>query len=214
MCAQHTKRFSQMLGMSARVYHLLDAKNETLPGLGWRAAEILKGKNKPHYDPNVDMGDHLVIINTSQVDLRFRKHHRVGWHSRYASGLSFIRETKMNAQYPTLLVKRAVLRHLSKDPLRKERMERLHLYPRGDNPYWEQITHVLPQKSALYRGLEDYTAEEIKNFPILVNPRYTLLLPQHHEAAPELMERWDKWAAEREELIRKYFPRKRVFAEQ
>ena len=217
MCAQHTKRFSQMLGMSARLYYLIDAQGEKVQSVAFRAAQLLKGKSKPHFDDQVDMGDHVVIINTSRIDMRRREgvNRRVSFHTRYASGFKSVPEKTMHFKHPTLLVKLEVLKHLPrKNIMRRNRMERLHLYPNEDHPYWEQISHVLPKTATKSRPLEEYSVEEVRECPVLVDPRYSLLLPKHHELAPELMGTFDKWLAEREALVKKYFPGKVIHSEQ
>lgn len=50
-----------------RAWHLVDAKNQTVGRLAGQIAAILKGKHKPTYRPNGDMGDTVVVINAEQV---------------------------------------------------------------------------------------------------------------------------------------------------
>jgi large subunit ribosomal protein L13 len=50
-----------------RAWHLVDAKNQTVGRLANQIASILKGKHKPTYRPNGDMGDYVVVINAEQV---------------------------------------------------------------------------------------------------------------------------------------------------
>jgi large subunit ribosomal protein L13 len=53
-----------------RAWHLVDAKNQTVGRLAGHIAQILRGKHKPTYQPNKDMGDHIVVINAEKVRLR------------------------------------------------------------------------------------------------------------------------------------------------
>ena len=48
-------------------WYLIDAKNIPLGRLAAKVASILRGKNKPTFTPNVDMGDNVVIINAKLV---------------------------------------------------------------------------------------------------------------------------------------------------
>ena len=50
-----------------RAWHLVDAKNQTVGRLASQIAPILKGKHKPTFLPNKDMGDHVVIVNAEKV---------------------------------------------------------------------------------------------------------------------------------------------------
>ena len=50
-------------------WYLIDADGQVLGRLASQVAAILRGKNKPEFTPNVDTGDHVVIINTDKVVL-------------------------------------------------------------------------------------------------------------------------------------------------
>lgn len=55
-----------------RAWHLVDASNQTVGRLAGQIAQILKGKHKPTYQPNKDMGDHVIVINAEKVRLKIR----------------------------------------------------------------------------------------------------------------------------------------------
>ena len=50
-----------------RTWHLVDATNQTVGRLATTIAPILKGKHKPTYRPNADIGDYVVIVNADKV---------------------------------------------------------------------------------------------------------------------------------------------------
>ena len=50
-----------------RAWHLVDASNQTVGRLAGQVAQILRGKHKPTYQPNKDMGDFVVVINAEKV---------------------------------------------------------------------------------------------------------------------------------------------------
>ena len=52
-----------------RKWYLVDAENQTLGRISSEIAKILQGKNKASYTPNIDNGDHVVIINAEKVAL-------------------------------------------------------------------------------------------------------------------------------------------------
>jgi len=53
-----------------RTWHLVDAANQTVGRLATTIAPILKGKYKPTYRPNADIGDYVVIVNADKVRWR------------------------------------------------------------------------------------------------------------------------------------------------
>ena len=50
-----------------RTWHLVDAANQTVGRLATTIAPILKGKHKPTFRPNADIGDYVVIVNADKV---------------------------------------------------------------------------------------------------------------------------------------------------
>lgn len=50
-----------------QAWHLVDASNQTVGRLAGQISQILKGKHKPTFSPNKDMGDHVVVINAEKV---------------------------------------------------------------------------------------------------------------------------------------------------
>ncbi|MEG2174236.1 MAG: 50S ribosomal protein L13, partial [Oscillospiraceae bacterium] len=68
-----------------RDWYVLDAAGKPLGRTAAAAAVLLRGKHKPIFTPNVDCGDHVVIINAEQAVLtgnklekKFYRHHS-GW---------------------------------------------------------------------------------------------------------------------------------------
>lgn len=69
----------------SRKWYILDATDVPLGRLAVKAAVLLRGKHKTNYTPNVDCGDHVVIINAAKVVLTGNKrlnkkyYHHTGW---------------------------------------------------------------------------------------------------------------------------------------
>ena len=68
-----------------RKWYVIDAAGKPLGRVAVVAANLLRGKNKVTYTPNVDCGDHVVIINCDKAVLTGKKleqkfyHHHTGW---------------------------------------------------------------------------------------------------------------------------------------
>ena len=56
-----------------RDWYVVDLDNKVLGRAATRIATILRGKHKPFFTPNVDCGDHVVVINAEKVALTGNK---------------------------------------------------------------------------------------------------------------------------------------------
>jgi len=54
-------------------WHLIDADNKVLGKVASDIASLLTGKNKPTYTPNMNVGDHVVVINAEKFYVRSRR---------------------------------------------------------------------------------------------------------------------------------------------
>ena len=72
-----------------RDWHVVDAEGLGLGRLATEVANILRGKHKPSYTPNLDTGDHVIIVNADKVVLTSGKADRkmVYRHTGYPGGL-------------------------------------------------------------------------------------------------------------------------------
>ena len=52
-----------------RRWYLVDATGQTLGRLATRVARVLEGKDKPTYTPNLDSGDHVIILNAALISV-------------------------------------------------------------------------------------------------------------------------------------------------
>src|SRR6478672_8233867 len=56
-----------------RRWYVVDAADETLGRLASRIARVLEGKHKPTYTPNLDSGDHVIVLNASRIAVTSNK---------------------------------------------------------------------------------------------------------------------------------------------
>ena len=57
----------------SRKWYILDAKDKPLGRVASVAATLLRGKHKPTFTPNVDCGDHVIIVNVEKAILTGKK---------------------------------------------------------------------------------------------------------------------------------------------
>ncbi len=123
-----------------RKWHVLDAKDAVLGRLATQAATLLRGKHKPIYTPNVDTGDHVIIVNAKEIRLTGKKmktktyHHHTG----YPGGLKSITAERLMVKKPTEVVNKAIRGMLPKTPLGKQMARKLRIYAGADHPHSSQ----------------------------------------------------------------------------
>ena len=123
-----------------RKWHLVNAEGQTLGRLASRVAILLRGKHKPIFTPNVDTGDHVVIINASQVNLTADKFKVKTYyhHTGYPGGLKSVTAERLHAKKPTALLSKAIRGMLPKCPLGKQMATKLRIYPGPEHPHQAQ----------------------------------------------------------------------------
>ncbi len=117
-------------GQIERKWYVVDATDMPLGRLASQVAAILRGKNKPTFTPNVDTGDHVIIINTDKVVLTGKKLDQkyYTYHTGYIGGLKQIPYSKMLAEKSDLAVYEAVKGMLPKNSLGRQMITKLRVY--------------------------------------------------------------------------------------
>lgn len=112
-----------------RKLHTIDATNQSIGRIAANIANILRGKNKPEYQPHMDMGDKVDVINLTQakftgVKLSKKEYYH---HSGYPGGLKTTKLKDLFAKNPAEVLKKAVWNMLPKNKLRSEMIKRLNI---------------------------------------------------------------------------------------
>lgn len=110
-----------------RKTHIINAADQVLGRLASRIANLLIGKKKRNYLPNVDAGDTVVIKNVAKIKFSGRKFEQKEYkhYSGYPGGLKTVKLNKMFTIHPERVLRLAVVRMLPKNRLRKDRINRL-----------------------------------------------------------------------------------------
>ena len=124
-----------------RNWHLFDAKGKTLGRLASEIAPLLIGKNKVKYAPNLDMGDHVVVVNAEKVAVTGRKDKKKIYyrHSQYPGHLKEETLGELRERAPEKIIQRAVKRMLPSNRLRDGRLGRLRVYAGPEHPHEAQL---------------------------------------------------------------------------
>ncbi|MEL0105962.1 MAG: 50S ribosomal protein L13 [Rhodospirillales bacterium] len=130
-----------------RKWLLIDAEDLVLGRLASIVSMRLRGKHKPMYTPHIDCGDHVVIINAEKVKLtgnNKRSDKQYYWHTGYPGGIkSRSAEQVLSGQHPERVVIKAVERMISRNPLGRQQMTKLHVYAGSEHPHEAQKPEVL-----------------------------------------------------------------------
>lgn len=132
-----------------RKWYVVDAEGQVFGRVASQVANILRGKNKPIYTPNVDTGDYVIIINADKVVLTGKKLDQKFYyhHSGYPGGLKETNYRKLLAEKPEFAMQRAVVGMLPKGPLGRKMAKKLKVYA---GPDYEQVAQK-PEKIELDR---------------------------------------------------------------
>ena len=126
--------------MADRKWYVIDAAGKPLGRVAAKAAVILRGKNKTTFTPNVDCGDHVIIINCDEAVLTGKKlekkFHRT--HSGWIGGLKEVQYSTLMRERPELAMKLAVRGMMPHNVITKDSLSRLHIYRGGEHEHAAQ----------------------------------------------------------------------------
>jgi large subunit ribosomal protein L13 len=144
------KTYMQKTAEVQRQWHIIDAKGKVLGKVATEAAIKLMGKHKPTYTPHIDGGDHIVVINASQVVVTGNKTHTKVYfnHSHFPGGVTLTPFDRMLAKKPEQVIERAVFNMLPKNRLRQDRMKRLKVYGGAEHKHESQIKKATSTEAA------------------------------------------------------------------
>ena len=131
-----------------RKWYVLDAAGKPMGRTAVIAANLLRGKHKVDFTPNVDCGDHVIIINCAKAVLTGKKLDQKIYyhHSGYAGGLKETKYRKLMAEKPEFAVRRAVVGMLPKGPLGRQMAKKLKVYAGAEHDQAAQKPEVLDLK--------------------------------------------------------------------
>lgn len=118
-------------------WYLFDAKDKVLGRLATEIATLLRGKNKPGFLPNVDNGDHVVVLNSNKVVLTGKKEEQKRYykHTGYLGNLKTYTVPELREKHPEEIIKHAVRGMLPKNKLADIFMNRLDIYSEDTHPH-------------------------------------------------------------------------------
>ncbi len=116
--------------LAPRKWYVVDAKGVPLGRLCTRVANVLTGKNKPTFTPHADMGDHVIVINASDVKLTGRKDSDKKYyrHARQPGSLKEMSAGRKLRRFPERLIEDSVRGMMPKSKLGRQMIKKLKVY--------------------------------------------------------------------------------------
>ncbi|HEV2583180.1 MAG TPA: 50S ribosomal protein L13 [Ktedonobacteraceae bacterium] len=137
-------------------WYVIDAEGQVLGRLASQIAQILRGKHKPTYTPNLACGDFVVVINADKIAVtRNRLDKKIYYrHSQYPGGLkqTTLRQT-LEGRFPERALRHAVRGMVMHNRLGGQLMSRLKIYSSKEYPEAPHHPHTA-QKPVPWTGPE------------------------------------------------------------
>lgn len=123
-----------------RSWFVVDAEGEILGRLASRIAAVLRGKHKPTYNPSVDTGDYVIVVNAEKIEttgkrLDEKKYYR---HSGYPSGIKERTLREQLEKQPETVIQTAIKGMLPKNALGRKMFRKLKVYAGPEHPHEAQ----------------------------------------------------------------------------
>jgi large subunit ribosomal protein L13 len=134
------KTFTATPSTIKREWCVVDATDKTLGRLATELAHRLRGKHKPEFTPNMDTGDHMVVINAEKIKVTGNKLEDKMYHryTGYIGNMKSINLGKLLDKHPERVIEYAVKGMLPKNPLGRAMYRKLHVYAGPNHPHEAQ----------------------------------------------------------------------------
>jgi len=126
-------------------WYLIDAENAAVGRLASYISKVLRGKNKPTFNPHIDNGDFVVVTNIDKIKftgkkLQNKKYYK---HTGHPGGIKETTPEKLSEKKPGEALKLAVKRMLPGGVLGKKQLTKLKIYSGSDHPHSSQNPKII-----------------------------------------------------------------------
>ena len=127
-------------------WYVINAQNAAVGRLASYISKVLRGKNKPTFNPHIDNGDFVVVTNIDKIKFSGKKFTNKKYyrHTGHPGGIkestpSFLKEKNKSGE----ILKLAVKRMLPGGPLAKKQLTKLKIYNGDNHPHNDQKPKVV-----------------------------------------------------------------------
>ena len=134
------KTFMPKAADITRQWYVVDAEGQVFGRVASQVANILRGKNKPIYTPNVDTGDYVIIINADKIVMTGKKLDQKVYrtHSKYVGSMKETTLRELRDNKPEKVIEYAVKGMLPHGPLGRQMYKKLFVYAGADHKHQAQ----------------------------------------------------------------------------
>lgn len=124
----------------SRGWYVIDAAGKPLGKTAVAAANLLRGKTRPEFTPNVDCGEFVIVVNAEKAVLTGKKLEKKFYrhHSGYIGGLKEVSYKTLMATKPELAMTLAVKGMLPKNTLGATALTRLKVFRGAEHNHQAQ----------------------------------------------------------------------------
>lgn len=123
-----------------RKWYVVDATDKVLGRLATQVANVIRGKHKAIFTPNMDTGDFVVVINADKVKMTGKRELQKTYfrHSGYPGGGKTTTFAQQMSKKPEVVIEKAVKGMLPKTRLGRKLFTKLKVYAGNEHPHIAQ----------------------------------------------------------------------------
>ena len=127
-------------------WYIINAQNAAVGRLAAYISKVLRGKNKPTFNPHIDNGDFVVVTNIDKIKFTGKKFENKKYykHTGHPGGIKENTPSQLVEKNKTAeILKLAVKRMLPGGPLAKKQLTKLKIYSGEQHPHDVQNPKVI-----------------------------------------------------------------------
>jgi large subunit ribosomal protein L13 len=132
-------------GDIAQKWFVVDANGKTLGRIASQVARILRGKHKPQFTPNADIGDFVIVVNADKVKVTGKRTELKEYfhYTGYPGGAVFQQFKDVLKIHPERVIEHAVKGMIPHTKLGRQIIKKLKVYAGTEHPHAAQKPEVI-----------------------------------------------------------------------
>lgn len=129
----------------AHKWFVVDANGKTLGRVASKVAHLLRGKHKPQFTPNADVGDFVIVINADKVKVTGKRESLKEYfhYTGYPGGAVFQQFKDVLKNHPERVIEHAVKGMIPHTKLGRRIVKKLKVYAGSEHPHAAQKPEVI-----------------------------------------------------------------------